>query len=176
MALFGKSDTANNAPKGDVNSAGQTGIQQYGNTVFGLTTTESKLLPGTNPGWVRIVNGTGGRAGRKQIETLVAIRRFGSGDASVSTVPVINANALANASQMSIASQGTYSASPSARTYQWFFNSSNTNVGGTSIQTGSTFTPGVSHVGKFIFVVETATFTGNVYATATSLPVGPVAA
>ncbi len=62
MSLWGKADQSNNAPKFVVAAnSGRTGVQEYGNTVFGYTAAEQTAEGGKagNPGWVRIVKGQG---------------------------------------------------------------------------------------------------------------------
>jgi hypothetical protein len=82
MALWGKNDQYSDAPKFVVDAAtGQDGQDQFGNTVFGVDTTEAGVTPVTHAGWVRRVEGTGGRAGRIQYETLVATGTI-AGDAT----------------------------------------------------------------------------------------------
>lgn len=76
MALWGKVDEAAKAPKFDINSKGESGVSQHANTCFGMTVAEAKLVSPATAGWVRVVNGTGGRSGRKTIENLVVIRRM----------------------------------------------------------------------------------------------------
>lgn len=76
MPISGKRDQYSDAPKFKVNDKNETGQQQFGNTVFGVSAAEastSKKL--AHAGWVRVTTGSGGRSGRKQYETLSA---FGS--------------------------------------------------------------------------------------------------
>lgn len=64
MALWGNEDTADAKPK-----------FATGNNVTGFTVAETQADKGVaNPGWVLTTTGTGGRAGRKHHETLVAMR------------------------------------------------------------------------------------------------------
>lgn len=75
MSSFGKRDQYSDAPKFVVDSAtGETGQQQFGNTVFGVDADEVTASNGrvAHTGWVRRVEGTGGRNGRIQEEVLVA--------------------------------------------------------------------------------------------------------
>jgi len=86
MAQWGSNDQLSDAPKFVVDAAtGDTGQEQYGNTVFGVDALE--VAAGTAPavGWVRRTEGAGGRAGRVQEEALVALSgatAFASGDAT----------------------------------------------------------------------------------------------
>ena len=84
MALWGSNDQLNNVPKFTTNAAtGESGQDEYGTTVFGVDATEAGVA-GTTSGWIRKTEGTGGRAGRVQYETLVALSgktAFASGDA-----------------------------------------------------------------------------------------------
>lgn len=75
MAQWGNRDQHSDAPKFVVDAAtGQTGQQQFGNTVYLADATEAGVTDGiASPGWVRRIEGTGGRAGRVTFETLVAI-------------------------------------------------------------------------------------------------------
>ena len=75
MSSNGKRDQYSDAPKFVVNSAtGETGQEQFGNTVFGVDPDETAATDGvTHAGWVKRTVGTGGRSGRVQQETLVAM-------------------------------------------------------------------------------------------------------
>lgn len=88
MALWGNQDQANNAPKFVVSANnGQTGVQQFGNTVFAANPAEVAATPASfHAGWVRITEGTGGRAGRILYETLVAMSTI-AGDAMGNSAP-----------------------------------------------------------------------------------------
>ena len=94
MALSGKNDQYSDAPK-FVTSAdtGETGQEQFGNTVFAVDTTETGVTSGiAHAGWVKRTVGSGGRNGRVQIETLVANKSI-TGDA---TAGAANTTATAN--------------------------------------------------------------------------------
>lgn len=87
MAQWGKNDQYSDAPKFNVDAKGQTGQDQYGNTVFGVDADEVRAAGATvsSPGWIRRTEGTGGRAGRVQEEVLVAMSgktSFPAGDAT----------------------------------------------------------------------------------------------
>lgn len=75
MSLFKNRDQYSDAPKFVVNAAtGDTGQEQFGNTVFGASVAETAVTKSiAHAGWIRRVEGTGGRAGRVQVETLVAM-------------------------------------------------------------------------------------------------------
>lgn len=84
MAQWTNVDEANGAPKFTVDSiTGRTGIQEYGNTVFGYTPEEvtSDDVGLSSPGWVRIVKGEG-------IVTGLTIVSGGTGYANTDTVDV----------------------------------------------------------------------------------------
>ena len=72
---WGKIDTANSAPTYITEiKNGDTGIEQYGNTVFAVDAVEASVTNGpASPGWVRVVP----KGSRKLYETLVAIRSLG---------------------------------------------------------------------------------------------------
>jgi hypothetical protein len=74
MALFGKRDQLSDAPKFVVRTdTGETGVQQFGNTVFGVNESEVATTQAAgHTGWVRVTTGTGSRSGRKSYEVLVA--------------------------------------------------------------------------------------------------------
>ena len=73
MSTHGKRDQKSDAPKFSVNDKTETGTEQFGNTVFGADATETSVTAGiAHSGWVRITEGSGGRSGRIQYETLVA--------------------------------------------------------------------------------------------------------
>lgn len=75
MAQYGKRDQYSDAPKFVVDSStGQTGQAQFGNTVFLADATEVGVTGGVDHvGWVRVVEGSGGRSGRTTYEVLVAL-------------------------------------------------------------------------------------------------------
>jgi hypothetical protein len=92
MALWSNTDANTSAPKfaGIGGSPVQEGLTLYANTatgvfiagqkvgVFGVDVVEqgvanNKLTRGTHSGWNLVKQGTGGRAGRVQVETLVAM-------------------------------------------------------------------------------------------------------
>jgi len=83
MALWGTLDQADNAPKFTTTAAsGNTGSQDFGTVVFGVDVAEAQEVRDDNnggvaPGWVRKTTGTGGRSGRVQHETLVAMSNQG---------------------------------------------------------------------------------------------------
>lgn len=59
MAQWSNTDVANSAPSFVVDATtGETGIEQYSNTVFGITSTDPEAGAGS-PGWVRVVKGEG---------------------------------------------------------------------------------------------------------------------
>lgn len=59
MAQWGNKDQANNAPKYTTDATtGKTGIQEYGDTVFGIAVDEDNT-GAASPGWVRTVKGQG---------------------------------------------------------------------------------------------------------------------
>lgn len=59
MAQWSKKDEANGAPKFTVDAAtGRSGVQEYGNTVFGVKASE-QIDGAGSPGWVRVVEGKG---------------------------------------------------------------------------------------------------------------------
>lgn len=78
MSQWGNRDQFSDAPKFAVNDKGETGQDQFGNTVFGVDASESAAARGdgkgsVGTGWVRRVAGADGRAGRLARETLVAM-------------------------------------------------------------------------------------------------------
>ena len=78
MSLFGKRDQLSDAPKFAADDKGNTGQDQFGNTVFGVDATESTVARGDGkgsvpPGWVKVTTGTGGRSGRVTYETLAEV-------------------------------------------------------------------------------------------------------
>lgn len=78
MPTHGKRDQLSDAPK-FVTSAttSKTGKQEYGNTVFLADATETVVSDRiAHAGWIKRRVGTGGRAGRVQIETMVALSSF----------------------------------------------------------------------------------------------------
>lgn len=86
MAQWGKRDQYSDAPKFVTDSAtGETGQEEYGDQVFGVDADEVAAGTAAHVGWVRRVEGTGGRAGRVQEEVLVALSgddAFATGDAT----------------------------------------------------------------------------------------------
>ena len=90
MALWKNTDANTSAPKfvGVGGSSTQNGLTMYANTttsafitnqkvgVFGVDVTEQSVAGnphGAHAGWNLVKTGTGGRAGRTQVETLVAM-------------------------------------------------------------------------------------------------------
>lgn len=100
MALFGNRDQYSDAPKFVVDAAtGETGQEQFGNTVFGVDPAEAAATPTGGTGWVRIVEGTGNKAGRTQYEVLVAMGSIATDAtdfANTSTVDVANTTGTAD--------------------------------------------------------------------------------
>ena len=74
MSLFGKRDQYSDAPKFIVDSVtGDTGQEQFGNTIFGADETEVGVNRKiSHTGWVKITTGSGGRADRTFYEVMVA--------------------------------------------------------------------------------------------------------
>lgn len=104
MPLFGNRDQYSDAPKFVADAAtGQTGQQQFGNTVFGVDVAEARASAGVaHPGWVRRVEGTGGRSGRIQYETLAAFSTIvtdATDFANTSTDAVANTTGTADDTQ-----------------------------------------------------------------------------
>jgi hypothetical protein len=157
MALWSNTDANTSAPKNAVASGvglsanGYTvfdsaqNIGDEGNTtvqVFGVDTTEqTNATKGGHTGWVMRTTGTGGRAGRVHVETLVAMGSM-SGDAEdavyVDTVITITAQPQGNSAFTSgedLTLSVTATSNPSATlTYQWY------DVANGSILAGNTAT------------------------------------
>jgi len=104
MALFKNRDQYSDAPKFVVRTdTGETGQEQFGNTVFGVDTDEVGVTQGAgHTGWVRVTSGTGGRSGRKQYEVLVAGSMTGDATdfANTSSDPVANSTGTADDSEL----------------------------------------------------------------------------
>ncbi len=100
MALYGKRDQYSDAPKFVTRAdTGETGQEQFGNTVFGVDEAEVGATPAAgHTGWVYRKAGTGGRAGRVQYEVLVAgsIEGDATDFANTSTDPVANSTGTAD--------------------------------------------------------------------------------
>jgi hypothetical protein len=100
MALFGKRDQYSDAPKFVVRTdTGETGQEQFGNTVFGVDTAEVGVTQAAgHTGWVKITAGSGGRNGRTQYEVLVAggITGDATDFANTSTSDVANTSGTAD--------------------------------------------------------------------------------
>jgi len=83
MALWGLTDASGSAPKFTTSAEnGNKGADDFGTTVFGVDVAEAQEVRDDNnggvaPGWVRKTTGTGGRSGRVQHETLVAMSNQG---------------------------------------------------------------------------------------------------
>lgn len=174
MAQFGKSDKVADAPVYDVNSKGESGTDQFGNTVFGLSVTEAKLIPNAAPGWVRIVAGTGGRAGRNFVENLVVVRRFAADDPTNTAAPILS-GAPQQGVAKSVGTPATWSSVPNSVTNRWYINATNSNSGGTQVATTTTYTPSAGDVGKYLYVVQVAVYTdGPTVLSAPSNAVGAI--
>lgn len=86
MPLWGKINQANNAPKYSSDDKGNTGVDQFDTTVFGVDDAEISALNGaTHTGWVRRVLGTGP-------VTAVAITAGGTGYANTDTFEIESTN------------------------------------------------------------------------------------
>lgn len=100
MTLWTKTDTsANDKPK-------FLNATDKGNT-HGVSVAEALVTPVTHTGWVKVTTGSGGRANRKQYETIVAMGTITSdnaGDNSVFPDPVITINGQPAAQTIRIAS------------------------------------------------------------------------
>ena len=105
MPLWGSEDKYANAPKFVTDAAaGETGQDEYGTNVFGVDAAEAAATNGATSGWVRRVAGTGGRSGRVQYESLVALSgatAFATGDATdfANTAAEPSANGAADDTQ-----------------------------------------------------------------------------
>lgn len=100
MAQWGDKDQYSDAPKSQVDDKGNTGQDQYGNTVFAVDAQEVAAGSSTHSGWIRRVAGTGGRNGRVQEEVIVAMggSSFSKDDAGnfVDATDFANTAAVAN--------------------------------------------------------------------------------
>lgn len=99
MALFGKRDQYSDAPKFVTRAdTGETGQEQFGNTVFGVDEAEVGVTDTGHTGWVYRKEGTGGRSGRVQYEVLVAgsIEGDATDFANTSTLDVANTSGTAD--------------------------------------------------------------------------------
>ena len=105
MALYGKRDQYSDAPKFVVSAkTGDTGQEQFGNTVFGVDPTETTVATGvTHAGWVLRTEGSGGRAGRVFQETLVAM-----GSMATDATDFANTSTSAVANTTGTADDATY--------------------------------------------------------------------
>lgn len=172
MAQWGKIDQQNNAPIFTTNATtGESGQDEYGKNVFGIDANEGAALNGpASPGWVRIVQGTGGRAGRRQYETLVASRHMtgsGSGVPVNTVAPAISGTPVVG-NTLSV-SNGTWTQAVSYA-YQWLRDSDP--ISGATL---STYELVADDANTMISAVVTATNpVGSASEEAT--PVGPVAA
>lgn len=101
MSTHGNRDQYSDAPKFVVNAAtGETGQEQFGNTVFGVDPAETTASDEvTHAGWVKRTVGTGGRNGRVQVETLVAMGSMttdATDFANTSTLDIANTTGTAD--------------------------------------------------------------------------------
>ena len=100
MSLFGVRDQYSDAPKFIVDSVtGDTGQEQFGNTIFGADSTEvgvNRKIP--HSGWVKITTGSGGRSNRTFYEVMVAggITGDATDFANTSTAAVANTTGTAD--------------------------------------------------------------------------------
>lgn len=177
MALWSNTDANTPAPKNAVASGlgvVGSGDTLYANTtadafvsgltlgVFGVDAKEQQVVSvtkGGHAGWVLRKTGSGGRAGRVQVETLVAMGSM-TGDGAddtpyadtlitISVQPLSSTQASGNSVTLSV----TASASPDATVaYQWYRNS--TLVSG---QTNATLATGVLTTSNTYYVEVSAT-------------------
>jgi len=174
MSSWGNNDNAANAPYWAVNSAiapanpnraaptAANVALLYANTtanvytsretigLFGLDSQEIDVLgdTGAHTGWVLKTQGQGGRAGRVQYETLVALSTMnGDGDGqifpnvSISLVTTTSASVVANTSY---ANSATFVVTPTlvgntaaALSYQWQVNNAAGSLGWTNVVNGT---------------------------------------
>jgi hypothetical protein len=80
--------------KASGNSTTAAGFGFYGTTATGYVDTNSVLPQVTHAGWVLRTEGTGGRAGRIQYETLVAMGSLGETDGKYGTPASISSNTV----------------------------------------------------------------------------------
>ena len=148
MALWSNTDANTSAPKNAVASGlgvSANGLTLFGNTttsayvtnakigVFGVDATERapknlEVVTGGHAGWVLRTEGTGGRSGRVQVETLVAMGSIGT-DAEdtvfrdttifIQTQPSNASNTAGGNATFSVVATSTPSVSLS---YQWYAN------------------------------------------------------
>ena len=170
MALWGNLDAANNAPL----NGGTEGIglvantqQLYANTtlatqdttlgragmtigVFGVDAQEQRAeaTQGGHAGWVLRKTGSGGRAGRVHVETLVAMGSM-TGDGSddtpypdtkitITTQPLSNA-AFTSGGDLTLTVVATSTNPASTLTYQWYDVANNTLLSGNTATTLNVF-------------------------------------
>jgi hypothetical protein len=99
MSIQGNRDQKSDAPTYKFNTKGETGTEQYGNTVFGADATEVGVTDGiSHKGWVQRTVGTGGRNGRTQFEVLSVASITGDSTSftDANTTPVANSTGTAD--------------------------------------------------------------------------------
>lgn len=198
MSLWGNLDAANNAPlQGGTTGVGLTANTQqlYGNTtvatvnstvgvagqavgVFGVDAQEqtATAAQGGHAGWNIRKVGTGGRAGRIQVETLVAMGSM-TGDGSddtfypdtlITIVTQPQSNTAFTSGGNLVLSVAARSTNPSATlTYQWYNVSNNALLAGntattlnvTAVTANSSWNVRVSSTGANTVGSDTATIT-----------------
>lgn len=106
MSLFGKRDQYSDAPKNAINDKGETGQEQFGNTIFGVDQDESAAARGNGkgsvpPGWVRKYTRTRGGVTSDVHETMAALKiNFDATDfANTSSEAVANTTGAADDSE-----------------------------------------------------------------------------
>jgi len=171
MALWGNLDAANNAPlNGGTEGIGLTANTQqlFGNTtlattdsilgragmtigVFGVDAQEQRAeaAQGGHAGWVLRKEGSGGRAGRIHVETLVAMGSM-TGDGSddtpypdtlitITTQPQSNA-AFTSGEDLTLTVVATSTNPGSTLTFQWYDVANNTLLSGNTATSLNVFT------------------------------------
>jgi hypothetical protein len=200
MSSWGNNDNSANAPYWAVNSAiapanpnraaptaanvallyANTTANVYtaGETIglFGLDSQEIDVLgdTGAHTGWNLKIQGSGGRAGRVQYETLVALSTvIKDGDAqlfpnvSISLVTTTSATVVANASY---ANSATFVVTPTltgntaaALTYQWQVNDAAGSLGWTNVADGTPANTNYTGGTTTTLLVKPADVTANNY-------------
>jgi len=171
MALWGNLDAANNAPlNGGTEGIGLTANTQqlFGNTtlattdsilgragmtigVFGVDAQEQRAeaTQGGHAGWVLRKTGSGGRAGRVHVKTLVAMGSM-TGDGSddtpypdtlitITTQPLSNA-AFTSGEDLTLTVVATSTNPGSTLTFQWYDVANNTLLSGNTATSLNVFT------------------------------------
>ena len=177
MSLFGDKDLANNAPKFQVASGlgvDANGEVLFSNTtadafvtgltlgVFGVSAGETEATGSQSCGWVLRTEGSGGRAGRVQEETIVAMGSITDDYEDVVypdyTITILNnpQNVTANANEDVVFTVSATSTPIVTLEYQWYNANGNVSITGANTNSYTIYNVQSANSNTELYVTVTA--------------------